>query len=184
MHAASGHIMGEMRKRLSIGLISAAAGLAVMELIRRRTQSLGSKRAPEPTDVFPTERSMSLIGLHHEEGESATDALGRIAYEKIAGREPSPDAKEKLSWAVHLAYGALVATGYSMVRKRSRHAVRDGVLFALGLWAFGDELAAPLLGLADKPTAYPLPRHVQSLAQHIGFGVTTASTTRLLERFL
>jgi len=139
------------------------------------------KRAPEPTDVFLTERTMSPLGPQHRKNESATDALGRIAYENIAGKEPAQPTKQKLSWIVHIGYGLLVAAGYGAVRGRTRHFVRDGLLFGAGLWLFGDEIAVPLLGLADKPTAYPAIRHAQALAQHLGFGVATAATTRALE---
>jgi hypothetical protein len=45
---------------------------------------------------------------------------------------------------------------------------------------FGDELAAPLLGLSDKPTAYHPARHAQSLVSHLGYGVATAAATRAL----
>jgi hypothetical protein len=56
-----------------------------------------------------------------------------------------------------------------------------GAVFGVGLWLIGDELALPLLGLSDKPTAYHPTRHVQSLAAHLGYGVATAATTRALK---
>ncbi len=55
-----------------------------------------------------------------------------------------------------------------------------GALFGAGLWLLGDELAVPLLGLSDRPTSYPVTSHLQSLAQHLGFGVATAATTGVL----
>lgn len=159
-------------------------GLAAMELVRRATRPLMKDRSPAPMDVFPTTRSMSLVGPQHEPGESATAALGRIAYHKLTGRAPSAETKSKLSWLVHIGYGLLVASGYGALRARGHHdAFRDGVVFGAGLWLLGDELAVPLLGLADKPTAYHPTRHAQSLAQHLGFGVATAATTHFLEGF-
>jgi uncharacterized membrane protein YagU involved in acid resistance len=134
-------------------------------------------RAPKPTDPRLTERTISLVGPQHRRDESSTDALGRLAYAKLTGREPSPAAKRALSWAVHIGYGLLVAAGYAALRGgATRHALRDGALFGTGLWLLGDEVAVPLLGLADKPTAYPPSRHAQSLAQHLGFGIATAAT--------
>jgi uncharacterized membrane protein YagU involved in acid resistance len=58
--------------------------------------------------------------------------------------------------------------------------LRDGALFGAALWLFGDEIAMPLLGLADKPTQYHPTRHLQSLAAHLGFGVATAATAQAL----
>jgi hypothetical protein len=162
-------------------LIAGATGLLVMDLVRRGTSPFVKERAPKPTDVFFSEQTISPLGQQHERGEGATDALGRLAYEKVTGREPSSGTKRALSWAVHIAYGLLVAAAYAAIRGTRRHPVRDGVLFGTGLWLLGDELAVPLLGLADKPTAYHPTRHLQSLAQHLGFGIATATTTRALE---
>jgi hypothetical protein len=61
-----------------------------------------------------------------------------------------------------------------------RGAVQGGALLGLGLWLLGDELAMPLLGLSDKPTAYHPTEHVQSLVEHLGYGVATAAAARAL----
>ena len=171
--------MDTLRSVLKVA-VAGGAGLAVMELVRRGTAPWIKQKEPEPMDVFATERSMSLYGVHHQPDESATDAIGRLAYEKVTGEEPTPSTKRALSWAVHIGYGLLVTTLFMSFRRHPR-VLRDGLWLGAGLWLFGDELAVPLLGLADKPTAYHPTRHAQSLAQHIGFGVTTAAATRALE---
>lgn len=164
---------------LALGLLGGAAGLAAMQLVQRLTRPLVRKRAPQPTDVFKTERSMSLIGMHHREDESATDALGRIGYEKLAHREPSAKTKSLLSWAVHLGFGLATAGAFGALRAaRRRHALRDGAIFGAALWLLVDELAIPLLGLADKPTQYHPTRHLQSLASHLGYGLATAGVAK------
>lgn len=151
-----------------------------MELVGRSTRSWVKPRPPSPLDVFPTDRAFLSMPLRHLPDESSTAALGRIAYEKLTGRSPSPRTKEALSWAVHIGYGLAAATLFASFRERPR-VLRDGIAFGAALWLFGDELAVPLLGLADKPTAYHPSRHVQSLAQHLGFGVATAAATRAME---
>jgi len=55
-------------------------------------------------------------------------------------------------------------------------------MFGTALWLFGDEIAAPLLGLADKPTEYHVTTHVQALLQHLGYGIATVATTNALAR--
>lgn len=173
--------MHDIRRGLGFGLLGGVVGLLAMELLRRATKPLVKDRAPKPTDVFLSERSMSPLGPKHEPDESATDALGRIAYEHVEHREPPKQVKSGLSWAVHIGYGLAVATLYGAIRGKTPHYVRDGLLFGAGLWLFGDELAVPLLGLSDKPTAYHPTHHLQALAQHLGYGVATAATTHVLE---
>src|SRR5437764_931818 len=95
-----------------------------------------------------------------------------------------PAHQRKLSWAADIGSGLAVASLYGAIRGgRDRgipRAVLGGALFGAGLWLLGDELAVPLLGLSDKPTTYPVKSHLQSLAQHLGFGVATAATTGVL----
>jgi hypothetical protein len=177
--------MRNLPKKLGYGLLGGAAGLLAMELVKRATAPLAKRGAPRPTSEELTARSsMSVVGRHHGPDESATDALGRIVYETVTGRAPSPGTQRKLSWAVHIGYGLMVASLYGAVRGgRDRgvaRAVLGGALFGAGLWLLGDELAVPLFGLSDKPTSYPVTSHLQSLAQHLGFGVATAATTGVL----
>lgn len=177
--------MRNLPRKLGYGLLGGAAGLLAMELIKRATAPLAKRGAPRPTnDELTARSSMSVVGRHHDLEESATDAFGRIAYETVTGRAPSPGTQRKLSWAVHIGYGLMVASLYGAVRGgRDRgvaRAVVGGALFGAGLWLLGDELAIPLLGLSDKPTTYPVTSHLQSLAQHLGFGVATAATTGVL----
>jgi hypothetical protein len=181
--------MRNLRKKLAYGLLGGAAGLVAMELVKRATAPLGKHRAPRPAGEPSTARSstsssISMIGAHHGPEESATDALGRIVYQTVTGRTPSPDTQRKLSWAVHIGYGLAVASLYGVIGGRRERgvarAVLGGALFGAGLWLLGDELAVPLLGLSDRPTSYPVTSHLQSLAQHLGFGVATAATTDVL----
>jgi hypothetical protein len=185
MPAASLGAMRNLRNKLGYGLLGGAAGLVAMELVKRATAPLVKRRAPRPAGEPSTARSsISVIGAHHGPEESATDALGRIVYQTVTGRTPSPDTQRKLSWAVHIGYGLAVASLYGVVGgSRDRggaRAVLGGALFGAGLWLLGDELAVPLLGLSDNPTRYPVTSHLQSLAQHLGFGVATAAATGVL----
>jgi len=177
--------MRNLRKKLAYGLLGGAAGLVAMELVKRATAPLVKRRAPRPAGEPSSARSsISVIGAHHGPEESATDALGRIVYQTVTGRTPSPDTQRQLSWAVHIGYGLAVASLYGVIGGGRSHgvarAVLGGALFGAGLWLLGDELAVPLLGLSDRPTSYPVTSHLQSLAQHLGFGVATAATTGVL----
>lgn len=122
---------------------------------------------------------MSPIGTHHHADESGTTAIGRILYETLFGRAPSAKTLNRLSWAVHITYGLSVGALFAAFRPDPRP-LRDGALYGAALWLFGDELAVPLLGLSDKPTAYHPARHAHSLAQHLGYGLALAAATRVL----
>jgi len=178
--------MSAMITRLGIGVVGGLAGLVAMDAAKRLVQPLVKKRVPKPTDVFASERTMSPLGSHHRPGESATDALGRMGYQTLFGREPSASEEWALSWAVHIAYGLFVAGAYGAIGARRRRsffrAIRTGAIFGFGLWLFGDELAVPLLGLADRPTQYHATQHAQSLTAHLGFGIATAATTNVIAR--
>ena len=62
--------------------------------------------------------------------------------------------------------------------------IQGGLALGIGLWFFGDELAMPLLGLADGPTAYPPALHAHGLGAHLAYGLATSATTQLLHRLL
>lgn len=158
-----------------------------MQLAHWVTRPLVRPRAPRPTDVFATERAVSPLGLHHLPDERASAALARIAYQRVAHRPPPDKLKPVLSWAVHVGYGLLVAALYGALRtpgRQRRHSTRgaaaSGAALGAGLWLVGDELAMPLLGLADKPTAYHPTRHAQGLIERLAYGVATATTARAI----
>jgi hypothetical protein len=73
---------------------------------------------------------------------------------------------------------------YNALRGRRTRAVLraigEGAIYGARLWLLGDEFAVPLLGLSDKPTAYPRIKHLQLHAQHLGFGVVAAATANAL----
>ena len=159
------------KRNLARGFVGGAAGLVAMQLVDRLARPFVKPRAAKPTDVFESERTISPFGALHHPDEGATDAIARIAFAKLVGREPAPRVKQALSLAVHVVYGLAVGAAYGAARPRSRHPIRDGVLFGALLWLLGDELATSLLGLSDKPTMYSASRHAKSLAEHVGYGV-------------
>jgi hypothetical protein len=168
-------------KGLGLGLLGGIAGLVGMRLAQRLVAPIVKPRAPGSEDVFVTESS-SLFGWRHGPDEAANEALARIAYEKLLHRAPSARTKQRLAWFLHVGYGLLVASIHGALRSSSRHVIRSGAVFGVALWLLGDELAMPLLGLSEKPTAYSPTRHLQSLAAHLGYGVATVATTQALRR--
>lgn len=162
------------------GVLGGVAGLVAMSLVRRAVAPLVRQREPKPTDIFVGDKSMSLIGPQHEPGERATEALARIAFTRVMGRQPSAEVKQRLGQAVHYGYGLTMAGLFGAIvgRRAEIDPVRAGALFGAALWAVGDELAVPLLGLADRPTEFPVSTHLQALVAHLGYGAAVAGTLR------
>lgn len=130
--------------------------------------------------------AISPLGTQHEEDESSTAAIGRLLYEKThGGQPPDDDTKQTLSQAVHWSYGALQGGLYgASTGHDGKHWVADGTFWGTGMWALGDELLVPLLGLADGPGAYPLRQHVHRLGAHLAYGLALGATKRALETLI
>ena len=127
---------------------------------------------------------IAVAGQHHQESESTTAAMGRMAYERIAGEPPASDeTKALLSYVVHYAYGAIQGGFYGALSSgRGGRDLLGGVGFGAGLWALGDELAGSALGLAEGPGNYPVSQHLHRLGAHLVYGVATAAVTTVLRR--
>jgi hypothetical protein len=164
-----------------LGMIGGAAGVAAMNWFMGRTAKWVESEPRTTGDGY----SMSLVGRTRREDEAPTATVGRVLYQRATGREPEAPVSDKLSTAVHWGYGVLMAGLYGVLRgPRARPDVMGGLVFGAVLWAIGDELALPLLGLAPKPTAFRPSVHVQAAAGHLAYGATTAAATFGLGRLL
>lgn len=176
-----------------VGILGGIAGLTAMGWAMKASQRLlpsagdQEEQAGDPVRTAgPTKdgESMSLVGKHYRDGEPATGALGRLVYEKAAGHEPAEKTEERLSTAVHWTYGLSVASLYAMTRPPRMPGWQSGLAYGIGLWALGDELAVPLLGLAKGPQAVPLKTHASALLAHLAFGLAAGVTMDVLEERL
>lgn len=97
-----------------------------------------------------------------------------------SGDEGPEDATLKAAGPiVHYAFGASMGALYSMAAEIYPEVTRGfGTGFGTALFAAGDELAVPLLGLAKGPKEYPLSSHASAFAAHLIYGVTTESIRR------
>jgi putative membrane protein len=59
-----------------------------------------------------------------------------------------------------------------------------GLPFGTALWLAGDEIAVPALGLSGNPLEYPVSSHLQALAAHCIYGVTTDLVRRAMRKAL
>ena len=179
-------------QEFTMGLVGGAVGVLAMDLFRQHVSPLlmpddngqganGNTRQGQGGSERQ-QASLSLIGQHHRPDESATAALGRMMYHAVEDRDPDQATKTELSNLVHWSYGMLHGGLYGAVRPRVAGSdLLGGALFGAGLWVLGDELAVPMLGLQDGPSAAPPSTHLNRLALHLAYGMATAATTQLLK---
>jgi hypothetical protein len=158
-----------------------------MNLFMKATSKwAGNDRTPKASDNAEAARwrkSISLVGQQHREEESATAAVGRLAYTALKRKEPDPETKSTLSQMVHWGYGMDMGMLYGVTRGPvSGIDAAGGLAFGAGLWFAGDELAVPLLGLAESPLSYPPSVHLRALGAHLLYGLVTAATFQTLSR--
>lgn len=170
-------------KGFAIGIASGVVGLLAMKYYWKYAAPKIEKleKTDENKHQINKEASFSLVGKQFNKEESSTDALGRIAYTKATGENPSDDTESKLSNIVHWLYGLTQAGIFGVLKNNSEKSfIRDGLLFATALWLFGDEIAVPMLGLQSGPESSNTVQHANRLGAHLTYGISTAFTDKIL----
>jgi len=171
-----------------LGAVGSAAGVLAMHYYWQAASTVSGGDPRQQRDNLEPQAldSIALIGKHHEDGESSTAAMGRIAYRYIVGQEPeSEETRTTLSYLVHWGYSMLMGGMYGAIRGHANVPdINGGLALGLGVWFFGDELTTPLLGLAKGPTAYPPALHAHACAAHVAYGLATSAATQMLSRLI
>lgn len=156
--------MGVLRDALA-GLAGGLAGGAVQSHLVPRLLPV----APSP----PEGRG--------EEHETADMRAARLFWQDLLGRQ-IPEHRE--AFAASLAHYALaggIGAVYGVLAGRIDGASAGrGAALGVASWALGDELASPLLGLAEAPQRYPPSTHVYGLVSNVEYGMTTEAVRRVL----
>jgi hypothetical protein len=175
-------------KGFVLGSLGGVAGIFAMQSYWQLATALNGGQDPrkaKPANDEPQPLdSISLVGQQHEAGESSTAAMGRIAYQVITGKQPkSKETRTMLSYLVHWGISMSAAGMYGAVRGRvPLPDAEGGAAMGTSLWLLGDEVAMPLLGLTDGPTAYSPLLHLHAFGAHIAYGLTSALATQALRR--
>ena len=118
---------------------------------------------------------------HPQQQESPSDmdkpATLKMA-EKLAHavlhRELRSDEEKIAEPLVHYVYGTAWGGIYGALAEAEPVTAKAvGLPFGAALWLAGDEIAVPAFGLSKGPTEYPVSSHLQALASHVVYGVTT-----------
>ncbi len=113
------HTEPNLWKGFILGAAGSVAGVIAMAYYWKGASALsgGDPRKQSGNAQPKSLDSISLIGQHHEENESSTAAVGRIAYQLITGKEPeSQETRAMLSYLVHWAFSTLAGGGYGAIR--------------------------------------------------------------------
>jgi hypothetical protein len=155
---------------LLLGAVAGAAGVWVMDRVgwlmydREDPSALAQEHRARPGDRDVAHAMVAKAG-------------------EVAGVDVPTEQPNSAGLAVHYGLGMVPGALYAAARHEVP-ALRagNGALYGLGLFAMNDELAAPLLGVASGPDAYPWQVHARGLVSHVVLGVVTESVLKLFDR--
>jgi hypothetical protein len=155
---------------LGSGLIAAwtmnqfQAALSKASRIAKEDEPKGTPPQSNSGDEVPEDATL----------KAADRIIGIVLKRKLSKKE-----KKEAGPIVHYAFGASMGALYSMAAEIYPEVTRGfGTGFGTALFAAADEVAVPMLGLAQGPNKYPLSSHASAFAAHLIYGVTTESVRR------
>lgn len=120
-----------------------------------------------------------------EDQQPATVKAAEAVSEGIADHQLTKSEKKVAGPAMHYAMGATSGAIYGMAAEfQPALTVGGGAPFGAAVWLMADEVAVPSLGLSGPPWESPVATHVQALAAHFVYGLTTAALRRVVRSAL
>jgi putative membrane protein len=110
---------------------------------------------------------------HLPQKDATVRAAERFSY-WVRGTGIKPHQRHLAGVAVHYGFGAMVGGAYGLSAERYPFmAIASGLPFGAGVWLLAEEVALPATRLSDMPGKYPLRDHLNALASHLVYGMTT-----------
>lgn len=163
------------------GMLAGLVGLMAMRAARqtagRLLRPLQKREAREARRRWlRSGRQLQLPRVLPNAEDAASTRLATRGYALVMGKRPSAAQVRVLRSSVHGSFGLTMGAAYSLWHEpeAARRALVHGASFGVLLWALGDEVLAPLMGLSAPPLDYPLCAHALTLAGHLGYGTATA----------
>jgi len=163
------------------GLVAGAAGGLVGTIAMTQFQKAWQKTSEKRRFGDLREEEGSARAKKSEQREDATmKAAGKLAH--AAGGELTKEQKGQASPWVHYGFGTAMGALYGMAMETSPHGVRAqripvfGSLFGSALFLGADEMAVPVMGLAE-PAKTPS-SHLYGWASHMVYGLTAEFVRR------
>lgn len=176
------------------GAAAGAAGVWVMDRVgsflyqRENRDALARElkaRKGDSTVEF-AEAEKEAVDRHPQAGAEAGEDVAHVGAEKLTrlvGSHVRTRQSNSGGLVLHYALGVLPGALHAIIRRRVPvMKAGSGALYGFGLFVLSDEIAAPALGLASGPGAYPWQAHVRGAVAHVVLGVVTESLLRLGDR--
>jgi putative membrane protein len=123
---------------------------------------------PQRTKQLMTARRKRFQEMADPTGEVSDSIARRVLDRKLTDRE-----RDIAAPVVHYAFGALVGALYGALTEAVPVTrIGKGIPYGVAIWAAGDEVAVPALGLARTPWEQPLEAHAAMFASHVVYGLT------------
>jgi putative membrane protein len=114
-------------------------------------------------------------------GEDATVRTARAISQQIFDHKLTEAQTKWAGPAVHYGFGALVGAAYGILAETVPTLTAGyGTAYGSAVWLAADEIGVPAFGLSQPPSETPVTSHLQALASHLVYGVTTDLTRRAL----
>src|ERR1044072_3226768 len=173
------------------GLVAGLAGGVVASWTMNQFQAAWMRVAANDEkphgaqSLKPSDGSTGNQAEDAKEQDDATVETAKVISEHVFGHELQESEKKPAGAAVHYAFGTASGGLYGALAEVSPEVTAGaGLPFGAVFWLLADEISVPLLGLAKKPTEYPVSTHVYALASHLVYGVTAEFSRRAVRHVL
>lgn len=120
----------------------------------------------------PIVQGSSALQASQQEWDSTESAA--LVVSRAFHRELLPAERIRGALAMHFAVGAAAGAVYGITAELLPESTAgSGAAFGIGLWALAQELAMPLFGWSRPLKQYSLPAQLNSLGEHVAYGLAT-----------
>ncbi len=155
--------------RVLKGMFCGLAGGLVASWAMNQFQSLLSNFPRQNGD--PQEQQPEQSGA---DNEPATEKAAVAIAKSIFGHELPQSIKKPAGEVVHYAMGAISGVMYGAAAEFVPDVtIGAGLPFGAAVWLVADEVIVPALQLSKQPLQYLASKHLNALASHLVYGLTT-----------
>jgi putative membrane protein len=166
---------GDVAKGMVAGVIGGLAGTWAMS----EFQGLWSRAVDGREPRSAAGRHDARDWQERNEGQNANELAAQTVATHTVGRPLTRTEMTVAAPVIHYTFGAGVSAMYGGLAETSPPVTAGtGLAYGAAVWAAADEVAMPMLGLANRHQPYPVEAHLQSLAAHLVFGLTTEIVRR------
>jgi NAD(P)-dependent dehydrogenase (short-subunit alcohol dehydrogenase family) len=160
------------------GILAGAAGGFVGTWAMSHAQRLWTRAADDRVPESAGGKHDARDWQERSEGQNANELAAQTLAKTLLGRCLTRDELRFAAPMVHYAFGTVIGALYGAYADRLRSHGASGAALGTTLWLTADEIGMPLLGLSESTARRPLEMHLQSLAAHLVYGLTTEAVRK------